>query len=398
MKKITLIILLILSFNVAFSQSMRLRKLEVIDSIYAPARINAGEYYKDGVPFSAGGGDVYLGNRQTFTGSNTFSDTLKADGLSLIDNARITSNLNITGDIISDLDFIKGSRVRIGTSDNYGLVLKTADTNRLAIDSLGFVTVNKSLSVGTYVISSDSVVSSFLVGDGVYLNGLGKAIYWRGYGSSIQEGVNALYYNVNMHYFKTKSTFTIAELDSATGLNLKYGNYYLNGTLLFDSTKYAHTDLGTEIFSNVVKFITNIVDFAAGLTTTTITASSTATFNGNVVTSGYNDFGNTGQFEKRYFFRGKMGGAGSGVVNIPHGLNWKQIIGYDCVIRNDTVGASGIVAGQPKFIKPNQWFGALLYYVKVDSLYCHAALGNGANNNLINDSIFFEVKYRQETY
>lgn len=455
MKKITLVILLLLSFNDAFSQSMRLRKLEVIDSIYVPARINASEYFKDGVPFSSGGGDVYLGNRQTFTSANIFSDTLKADGLSLIDNARITSNLSVTGDITSDLEFIKGSRVRIGTSDNYGVVIKTADTNRLAIDSLGIVSVNKSLSAGTYILSADSLITSSLVGDAVYLNGLGKAIYWRGYGSSIQEGVNALYYNVNSHYFKTVHYNTIALLDSATGLDLKYGNYFLNGHLLFDSTrvgylaksqswtgvntfdsividtylsnifgntelgdltvsntadftgatitglepsdvgvdtsKFAHTDLGTEIFSNIVKFITNIVDFAAGLTTTTITASSTATFNGNVVTGGYNDFGNTGNFEKMIIVKGKLGTSSVGSTNIAHGFtgnDYLRITNFDCVVRNDTN-----VSGQLKFVKPGSWYSNYAYYAKIDSLNCNVTLGGGGTNNLVSDSVFFRIWY-----
>lgn len=235
-KKILIILFFFLTVTNVFSQRMKLKELEVVDSIYAPARINAGEYYKNGIPFSSGGGDVYLGNRQTFTSRNVFDDSLVANGKTFIYDARITSQLKVTGDVTSDLNFLQGARTRIGTINSYGLALMTADTNRFYIDSLGYAGFNKSLVVGTYLLAIDSIQTTSLLGSTLYLGGAGGKIIFRGYNSEISESINQLKYISRQHNFLTKGGYNfIANLDSSTGMNLIYGDYYKNGVLLFDS-------------------------------------------------------------------------------------------------------------------------------------------------------------------
>lgn len=214
-------------------------------------------------------------------------------------------------------------------------------------DSTGYTTTNHSLKVNGYMNARDSLYSPINKGSDFFVTTTNGGIYWRVYGSSITEGIDQLQMNSSSFQVNTKLFNNIVTIDSATGLN-----------------------------------------------TTKLTASSTATFNGNVVTSGYVDEGNTGWFGKRYLFKGKIGGAGTGYVNIVHGLDWTRIINYDCVVRNDTTNGGVPVAGQPKFVKPGSYFGSLTCYSKIDSLYCQLSVGNGANNNLLNDSVFFWVYYR----
>ncbi len=388
MKKIFLILILFTACNV-FSQSMYLKKLRVIDSIYAPARINAGAYYLNGVPFSAGGGDVYLGNRQTFAARNVFSDTLKADGLSLIDNARITSNLNVTGDIISDLDFVKGSNVRIGTSDSYKLYLKTADTNRFYIDSLGFATFNKSLAVGTYMIATDSINTTQFSANSIFLNGYGGAIYFRGYNSSIVEGSNSLIYTSRTHDYMTKGGYNyIAHLDSATGMNLIYGDYYKNGVLLFDSSAFART--GTGLGTTISEVFNSIVTFASA-----VYFSAAATFNSTLTAAGdfiptwtkNNSSRAAQQYEKIKIVSGKMPATvstGSPTGDYAHGLNFNQIRSWTVMVKDDTTNY---------LYNPGQYYGTgILLYARVDSLNCKVETGSTAYS-ILNDSVFFRLVY-----
>lgn len=67
-----------------------------------------GTYKVNGTPISSGGGDAYLNNRQTFTKRNVFTDTLKVNGITLLDSAKVTGTLNAgylrgSGEDITDL-------------------------------------------------------------------------------------------------------------------------------------------------------------------------------------------------------------------------------------------------------------------------------------------------------
>ncbi len=381
----------------------------------------------NGVAISSGGGDAYLANRQTFTHRNIFSDTLKADGLSLMEQVRIADWFQVNGDVISNFMFLKGSRVFTGTADSYGYVIKTADTNRLVIDSLGFVTINKSLSAGTYVLATDSVKTEQLNANNIYLGAVNSSIYYRIYGSRIWEGTNSLNQSARTHTFQTKNgNNQIAQLDSATGFNLTYGSYYINGTSIFDTiytddkvfktnnldttrfldlsdtSTYAHTTTGTTesflskvIFSALVTFQTTspvfniaavfnvLQDFANGLTTTTLTASGTATFNGDVVFNGFKKVGannNIDKYTRDTVIRLLCDSVQSGASQIAHGIsNTKYIERWSCVIRDDSTGST---------FTPGCFYNPYLFYAMVTSSYCRVEF-SGSSNTFKRDTAKF---------
>lgn len=377
MRKIFLIVILLTTCNV-FSQTLYLKKLHITDSIYAPARINAGEYYKNGIPFSSGGGDVYLGNRQTFAARNVFSDTLQADGKTLIDDAKITSQLKVTGDVTSDLNFLQGMDTKIGTIDNYGFVLKTADTNRLVIDSLGYATFNKSLTVGTYLLAIDSIQTTSLLGSTLYLGGAGGKIIFRGYNSEISESINQLKYISRQHNFLTKGGYNfIANLDSSTGMNLIYGDYYKNGVLLFDSSKFARTESSiSELFNSVVTFASAVYFSAAA------TFNSTLTVVGDFIPTWTknNSTRAADQYEKTKIVGFKCASSVSSTTTAAHGItDWRTIKSWTVLVRDSAA-------------KISYSTGANVQYAAIDSLNCSQYVC-GTCSAITSDSIFFRIVY-----
>lgn len=377
MKRILIILLLLICFSEAYSQSMYLHRLRVRDSI------NAGAYYLNGVPFSAGGGDVYLGNRQTFSARNVFNDSLVANGETFIDNAKITSQLKVTGDVTSDLQFIKGSRVRIGTSDSYRMDFKTADTNRFYIDSLGYAGFNKSLAVGTYLLATDSVITDNFTTDNIYLRSMSNGIIFRGYNSQISEDINQLKYISRQHNFLTKGGYNfIANLDSSTGMNLIYGDYYRNGVLLFDTSKYAKTESGiSELFNSVVTFAAAVYYSAAA------TFNSTLTVVGDFIPTWTknNSSRAADQYEKVKIIAAKMPASTSKDTSYAHGISdWHTIKSWAVTVHEDS----------SNFIyNPLQYYGTQpQYYARIDSLNCRIETGSGAYA-ILRDSVFFRIVY-----
>ncbi len=151
--------------------------------------------YYNGVTVTSGTGgggisgsdNITFSGVNTFTHKNTFSDTLKADGLSLIDNARITSNLNVTGDVISDLNFLKGSSTSIGTISTDSLAFITNNTKRIVINKNGYtnftdtvqmsdyVQIVGNLNVGTNITALGKVTADSLLGIGYYITDINAA-------------------------------------------------------------------------------------------------------------------------------------------------------------------------------------------------------------------------------
>lgn len=381
----------------------------------------------NGVTISSGGGDAYLTNRQTFTKRNIFSDTLKADALSLMEQVRIADWFQVTGDVISNFMFIKGSRTFTGTADNYGFVIKTADTNRIEIDSLGYVTINKRLSVGEYVIATDSVISNTLSTGDMFLNNNGSGIYWRGYSSYINEGVNELFYSSKTHNFSTKNGNNyIAILDSASGMNLLYGSYTGSGTGLTnvdavtlkgqDTTHFARTDTlttenikGAWTFWNVVRCIgivtfdvspvfNSVVNFANGITTTTLTVSSTATFNGDMINTGWKSVGSA-QNQYKYLRDTVLkmvlsGSSGTAITDsVTHGIsNWRSIVFTQFIVHEDSADVNSILGLYSNESAAAGMFGGICW---TDSRCARVRLtgGNGSSTNLRGDTCTVYIKY-----
>lgn len=121
----------------------------------------------NGVPITSGGGDAYLGNRQTFTKRNVFSDTIKADGEVFL-NTYVTFN----GEVVSDIDFWGGATRKIGTIDNQNFIIKRNNVDKItvgsgSVDFSSAVAMASTLNVGTLLttdelsVSTSAVITSF---------------------------------------------------------------------------------------------------------------------------------------------------------------------------------------------------------------------------------------------
>ena len=265
MKKIFLILLLILIPGMTFSQTMFLKKLDVKDSIYSTSGtgiINMSEFYKNGVPFSSGGGDVYLGNRQTFSARNEFDDTIIANGYGEFDNIKLTNYINFLGDVISDFGFIKGANVTINTRDNYSLRLGANNDSAMIIDKNNKVTFIDTVKFDRITIM-DSLISKNLM-----ITNAGGIIQWlNGGGSQIYQVSNVLYFKQNEFDFLNINNYGLLTVDSLNGMSLFYGSYNGNGSGL---TNLNATELtsGTISSSRLPTITRSITSYHAAITTT----------------------------------------------------------------------------------------------------------------------------------
>jgi len=392
MKK--LILFLFLITNIGFSQSGYFNRIQVTDSIYNCARINAGSYYLNGVLQTFGGSSFDLTAYHLWSGINYFTN-----GTYFEDSVRVT------GQVIFD----------------------------------------STLSVGGYVIATDSVKGNALSAGDMFLNNNGSGIYWRAYSSYINEGVDELFYSSKTHNFVTKNGNNyIAILDSASGFNLAYGVFAGNGSGLttlnasnlssgtilqsrFSDSVYKLSNLDTtrfldqsdtssffrvgdvlspaitEIvnslvtFSTAVTFIVSpvfsaVVNFPYGITTTTITASSTATFNGDLVPTWVKNNSSVSayQYEKTKIIAFKLGATTATTYTSAHGItDWHTIKSYTVGIMDDSSNT---------LILPNVnsddagSAGKLYNNANIDSLNCRVRLLSGSIN-LVNDSVFFRIVY-----
>lgn len=97
MKKIILILIILLTSNIVFSQSAYYKKVSVKDSLYSAAgtlRINANAYYLDGVlqTFSGSSFDLTAFHLWTginrFTNGTYFTDSVKFTGIAIVDSIK----------------------------------------------------------------------------------------------------------------------------------------------------------------------------------------------------------------------------------------------------------------------------------------------------------------------
>lgn len=334
--------------------------------------------YYNGVPVTSGtgGGGIAASDNTTFSGRNTFqyktifSDTLKADGLSLIDNARITSDLNVTGDIISDLNFLKGSSTSIGTISTDSLAFITNNTKRIVINKNGYtnftdtvqmsdyVQIIGNLNVGTNITSLGKVTADSLLGIGYYITDINAA--------NIASG----------------------KIDSAR----------IPNTAKIDTAKFAHTDtLTTEsvrsvwTFWNIVRCIGVVtfdvspvfnaaVNFANGINVT-----GTATFNNDIVVSGWTKNQSSSSelsYTKEKLFKFKAGTIASPTTNIAHGLDWHNVYEFGAIIKDDTLNFAQ---------QPGQYFSNG-FYVRLESLNVVVTI-QGTAYGIANDSGYAWVRY-----
>ena len=346
--------------------------------------------YYNGVTVTSGTGgggisgsdNITFSGVNTFTHKNTFSDTLKADGLSLIDNARITSDLNVTGDVISDLNFLKGSSTSIGTISTDSLAFITNNTKRIIINKNGYTNFTDTVQMSDYV----QIIGNLNVGTNITALGKVTADSLLGIGYYITD-INA-------------ANIASGKIDSAR----------IPNTAKIDTSKFARTDtLTTEgikgiwNFWNTVRFYTTVtfdvspvfsalVNFANGISTTTLTASGTATFNGDMVPTWVKNNSSVPayQYEKTKIVAFKLGATTATTYTAPHGItDWHTIKSYTVTVMDDSSNCM-IVPVTSSDDAGSQ--GKVFNNANIDSLNCRLRLTSGGVN-LVNDSAFFRIIY-----
>jgi len=234
-----------------------------------------------------------------------------------------------------------------------------------------------------------------------------------------------LAFKQNEFDFFTKNGNQILYLDSLNGLTLNYGVFTGSGTGITnvnaitlkgqDTSKFARTDTlitedikGKWNFWNVVRCIgvvtfdvspifNSLVNFANGITTTTITASSTATFNGDMVNTGWKNQG--AMLTRNKYYRDTVlymvttatpPYTGSNYT-VAHGItNWKSIVSWEFLLHEDSLNMT---------IRPNLYptptyaTAAFLYnYATVDSTVAKIYIPAAAVS-LYNDTCTVFIRY-----
>ena len=319
---------------------------------------------------SGGGGDVVasanniLTGNNTFSNGNTFSDSLRANGYSLIDDAKITSYLRVTGEVTTDLNFNKGSSTSIGTISTDSLAFITDNTKRIVIDKNG------------YTVFTDTVQML----DRVYISGnlnVASNIYTTG--------------NVLADSIAGIGRF-ITEVDAIT----------LKGQ---DTTHFARTDtLTTERvkskteFSDIVTFFLSPVFSALVTIGNGVTVNGTATFNGDMINNGYKKIGSSQtqyQYTKDTVLKMVLN-ATSGTAftdTIRHGVtNWRSIIFTQFIVHEDSANVNCIIGLYANDAASTSLYGAQAW---TDSLFARVRMpgGNGNSTAWRGDTCTVYIKY-----
>lgn len=330
------------------------------------------------------GRNTFTGNN-TFSNGNTFSDSLRADGYTIVDDAKITTNLRVTGDVITDLNFLKGSSTSIGTISTDSLAIITNNTKRIIINKDGYINILDSTKLGYYVFADSLYTKNITPNDGF-------GLVWTN-PSSIKSVSGALTYNSSSHNINTQYGTFLMTIDSLNGLQLSKDI----DTAFMDSKVYKTNNLDTtrfldqsdtssfarlaafisETFNSYVLFnatvtftvspvFSALVNFANGITVT-----GTATFNGDMVNTGWKKIGSSKtQYQyTRDTVIWAVCATGPTTITTTHGLgNIGRLISYTCVIKDDSSGllvspgvstglvAVGLTPQAPTFDATNIYF------------------------------------------
>lgn len=371
MKKIFLILFLLISVN-AFSQGFK-----KYDSLYTRA-INSTGYYLNGVlqTFSGGGFDsaAFLSTFHTWTKNfgmtNTFgftwtSSSIKSqtDTLVYLGKASTfkTNNGTYYGKLDSiiglqlykDLQFSKGSNSWIKTTDNYALYLGTNSDSAIKIDSLNNVRFYENVTVDGDITVSGNVNGVQFIGGDIDADNIAGTVITADDGSGIQ-ALNGS--NVSTGVIKagrlSDSVFKLSNLDTTRFLDLSdTSKYYHIDTLQTENIKSVSnfwniiSFYATANINAVFTFVTSpifsaVVNFANGLTTTTMTASGTVTFNGDMVNNGWKKIGSASsrdQYLRDTMIRQIAAAVGS-TVTTAHGIpNHYSIVSWNVLIVDDSL-------------------------------------------------------------
>lgn len=377
MKKIILFLILFIPC-LAFSQSGYYNKLFVRDSIYSTSGIaNFSEYYKNGVPFSSGGGDVYLGNRQTFTKRNVFNDTILANGYAEFDNLKLTNYIYFLGDVISDLGFLKGGNVKIGTLDNYSLMFGVNNDTSIIIGNDALILIKKATTFESSVYSEGTVTSN----TGFYGNGANVTSINASNLSSGTVSDSRLSSNVPL---LSSNNLTITGYLTADTLRAS-SNLYFIGTDSVVSTSIFKIKNKSLVFedSDGAKKATLSTNSSGDLVISTNRA---VAITGDLEISGWTTLGGTDAIKTKVV-KGKTPSSGSASLDLAHSLDHRNIISWSAMVRDSALRRSYV---------PGGFYGTgTLFYVRMDSLNCHLETG-GTATDIYSDSVFFYITYKNK--
>ena len=174
---------------------------DTVKANYIKADLDGGNITKGNLPDARLSSNIpRLDTRQTYTKRNVYSDTLKADGLSQMEQVKIADWVNISGDVTSDLNFAKGSTTRIGTIDANSLQIIKQDTAYITLDNSG-------ISIARNIVPADT-----------------KGLFWST--SSVASSSGILTYKSSNHNFATRYSNNVMTLDSGNGM-LMYANKFM---------------------------------------------------------------------------------------------------------------------------------------------------------------------------
>lgn len=179
-------------------------------------------------------------------------------------------------------------------------------------DTTGYIATNRHFKVnGNELITGDLTANGY-----IYLSDAGSQISFSNSGSTIANGINALYYNSGSAIFSTENAVTeLVVIDSATGLNVNYGNLSVDN----------YTQLGSS--SPLIKM--KLIKFLSGT-------------------------------------------AGGASVTSAHGItDWHSIIQWEANIKDE---ANNVI------VNPNSYYTTNQFYAYVDSLNCVVVVPAGGTN------------------
>ncbi len=295
-----------------------------------------------------------------FTNGTTFSDSVRITRLK-VDTLTISSG-KLPFSVLSDSLF---TNTRFDTTKNFYRRDTVGFFNRYNLDTTRFAETwntwtTTSLDSSRFLYRYDS--TRF-------------ALRWNVFNTSNLDTTRFIDFGDTAHF---------AHTDTLTTEEMKAKYNFRNVISFFQAVTFSTV---APIF-NIAAVFNQVQDFANGLTTTTITASGTATFNGDLVPAGWTKNQSSSselQYEKTQIFKFKAPGVG-GATNIAYSsIDWHKIYNFGAVIKDDTTNIS---------YQSGEFYGTggSVIYVRLESLQVHVEL-NSTAYGLANDSGFAYIKY-----
>ena len=302
-----------------------------------PIRMKQGDSLKyNGVTVTSGtgGGGIAASDNTTFTGINTFTDSLRANGYSLIDDAKITSYLRVTGEVTTDLNFNKGSSTSIGTISTDSLAIITNNVKRIIIDKNGLTTFTDTLKTDSRFLATDLarfndslVMSSY----DIFLPN-GKGLNWGELTGQIYSNAGELISRSATHTNYTLYGNFLNSSDSTNGFLIRRKLEGYTDTVT-SASKWFFSDIVTFTLSPI---FSAVVNFPYGIIVT-----GTATFDGDIVSNGWTEQG--GKIALDRYYRDTV--LRTNCTTLPvtlsaaHGItNINRIISISAVVKDDSSG------------------------------------------------------------